>query len=98
MAFGYTPQGSSGMSYCNQTPFPPHEGWGLGTRLENVRKRYQAPFPIFRAGPGDEANMSSRSYMYSHAREKIDLAFCTSYEDETSADGEQHQVYKTYPS
>ena len=34
MAFGYTRQGSSGMSYCNQTPFPPHEGWGLGTRLE----------------------------------------------------------------
>ena len=33
MAFGYTPQGSSGMSYCNQTPFPPREGWGLGTRL-----------------------------------------------------------------
>ena len=25
--------GSSGMSYCNQTPFPPREGWGLGTRL-----------------------------------------------------------------
>ena len=25
--------GSSGMSYCNQTPFPPCEGWGLGTRL-----------------------------------------------------------------
>ena len=34
MAFGYAPQGSSGMSYCNQTPFPPHEGLGLGTRLE----------------------------------------------------------------
>ena len=33
MAFGYAPQGSSGMSYCNQTPFPPREGWGLGTRL-----------------------------------------------------------------
>ena len=33
MAFGYTPQGSGGMSYCNQTPFPPREGWGLGTRL-----------------------------------------------------------------
>ena len=28
--------GSSGMSYCNQTPFPPREGWGLGTRLERV--------------------------------------------------------------
>ena len=26
MAFGYAPQGSSGMSYCNQTPFPPCEG------------------------------------------------------------------------
>ena len=24
---------SSGMSYCNQTPFPSREGWGLGTRL-----------------------------------------------------------------
>ena len=23
-----------GMSYCNQTPFPPCEGWGLGTRLD----------------------------------------------------------------
>ena len=23
MVFGYAPQGSSGMSYCNQTPFPP---------------------------------------------------------------------------
>ena len=33
MAFGYAPQGSGGMSYCNQTPFPPREGWGLGTRL-----------------------------------------------------------------
>ena len=33
MAFGYTPQGSSRMSYCNQTPFPPREGWGLGTGL-----------------------------------------------------------------
>ena len=31
MAFGYAPQGSGGMSYCNQTPFPPREGWGLGT-------------------------------------------------------------------
>ena len=30
--------------------------------------------------------------------EKTDLAFCTSYEDETSADGEQYQAYKTYPS
>ena len=27
-------------------------------------------------------------------REKTDIAFCTSYEDETSADGEQHQAYK----
>ena len=32
-SFGYAPQGSSGMSYCNQTPFPPREGLGLGTRL-----------------------------------------------------------------
>ena len=32
MAFGYAPQGSGGM-YCNQTPFPPLEGWGLDTRL-----------------------------------------------------------------
>ena len=30
--------------------------------------------------------------------EKTDLVLCISYEDETSADGEQHQVYKTYPS
>ena len=37
-AFGYAPQGSSGMSYCNQTPFPPCEGWGLGTRLAEVLK------------------------------------------------------------
>ena len=34
------------------------------------------------------------AYMYSHAREKTDLAFCTSYEDETSADGEQHPSVK----
>ena len=33
MAFGYAPQGLSRMSYCNQTPFPPREVWGLGTRL-----------------------------------------------------------------
>ena len=33
MAFGYVPQGFSGMSYCNQTPFPPREVWGLGMRL-----------------------------------------------------------------
>ena len=32
MPDGYV-TGSSGMSYCNQIPFPPHEGWGLGTRL-----------------------------------------------------------------
>ena len=32
MPDGYV-TGSSGMSYCNQTPFPPREGWGLGTRL-----------------------------------------------------------------
>ena len=31
-------------------------------------------------------------------REKTDLEFCTSYEDETSTDGEQYKVYKTYPS
>ena len=36
--------------------------------------------------------------MYSHAREKTDLAFCTSYEDQTSAGREQRQSYKTYPS
>ena len=35
------------------------------------------------------------AYEYSHAREKTNLGFCTSYEDETSADGEQHQAYKT---
>ena len=32
MPDGYV-TGSSGMSYCNQTPFPLREGWGLGTRL-----------------------------------------------------------------
>ena len=37
-------------------------------------------------------------YMYGRATEKTDLAFCTSYEDETSADGQQHLAYKTYPS
>ena len=26
MVFGYAPLGSGGMSYCNQTPFPLHEG------------------------------------------------------------------------
>ena len=31
----------------------------------------------------------------SRTRKKTDLAFCTSYEDETSADGEQYQAYKT---
>ena len=36
-------------------------------------------------------------YMYGRATEKTDLAFCISYEDETSAD-EERQVYKTYPS
>ena len=41
MAFGYAPQGSSGMSYCNQTPFPPREGWGLGTRLAGNEARYR---------------------------------------------------------
>ena len=33
ISFGYAPQGSGGMSYCNQTPFSPREGWSLGTRL-----------------------------------------------------------------
>jgi len=36
--------------------------------------------------------------MYSYALEKMDLVFCTGYEDETSADGEHHQAYKTYLS
>ena len=41
--------------------------------------------------------------LYMHTRvtektEKTDLALCTSYEYEASVDGEQHQVYKTYPS
>ena len=56
-------------------------------------------------GPGESYHMirstgvtCRHAYMYSHAREKTDLVFCTSYEDETSADGEQNQVYKTYPS
>ena len=35
MQDGYV-TGSSGMSYCNQTPFPLREGWGLGTRLESM--------------------------------------------------------------
>ena len=35
--------------------------------------------------------------LYVCATKKTDLAFCTSYKDETSADGE-HQVYKTYSS
>ena len=26
MVFGYTPPGSDGMSYCNQTPFPLRKG------------------------------------------------------------------------
>ena len=33
MAFGYVSQGLGGMLYCNQSPFPPRVGWGLGTRL-----------------------------------------------------------------
>ena len=37
-------------------------------------------------------------YMYVRATEKTDLALCTSYEDETSANREQHLMYKTYPS
>ena len=32
MPNGYV-SGSSRMSYCNQTPFPPRKGWDLGTRL-----------------------------------------------------------------
>jgi len=31
--------------------------------------------------------------MYDRATEMTDLAFCTSYEDETSADGQQHLAY-----
>ena len=38
MPDGYV-TGSSGMSYCNQTPFPPREGWGLGTRLLSAHAR-----------------------------------------------------------
>ena len=37
-------------------------------------------------GTGDT---SRHSYMYSHATEKTDLVFSTSYEDETSADEER---------
>ena len=37
-------------------------------------------------------------HVYSHATVKTDLMFCTSYEDETSADREQHQACKPYPS
>ena len=43
-------------------------------------------------------HVSSTLRMYGRATEKTDLAFCTSYEDETSADGQQHLAYKTYPS
>ena len=42
--------------------------------------------------------MFRHALMYGRATEKTDLAFCTSYEDETSADGQQHLAYKTYPS
>jgi len=35
-------------------------------------------------------------YVYGLATEKIDFAFSTCYEYGTSADGEQHQAYKTY--
>ena len=48
MPDGYV-TGSSGMSYCNQTPFPPCEGWGLGTRLGNntcVHKQVKACLAI----------------------------------------------------
>ena len=30
------------MSYCNQTPFPPREGWGLGTRLPYAKRTHKA--------------------------------------------------------
>ena len=32
------------MSYCNQTPFPPREGWGLGT-FAPVYARWPNPQP-----------------------------------------------------
>ena len=38
------------------------------------------------------------AYNYSHAREKTDLTFSTSYKDETSVVDGEHQAYKTYPS
>ena len=44
MAFGYAPQGSSGMSYCKQTPFPLREGSGHETRLGYVAKQHPTSY------------------------------------------------------
>ena len=70
MAFGYAPQGSSGMSYCNQTPFPPREGWGLGTRLRSQaprlsprpdgRRKIKTEVATWRAWAGTDSHVISR--------------------------------------
>ena len=66
-------------------------------RLQYAKKEGEC-LVILPRDPRHRHHKSSRAYMHSHAREKTDLEFCTSYEDETSADGEIYQAYKTYPS
>ena len=48
--------GWSGMSYCNQAPFPPLEGWGLGTGLG-----ISSPFRTWKIWSGDETSQAFHS-------------------------------------
>ena len=60
------------MSYCNQTPFHPREGWGLGKRL---------PFSLplrYSRGPGNEASIKLE-HVYSVLRTKAEVLFVTVY-------------------
>ena len=51
----------------------------------SMQKQSQKSYHVIRG-------MGITLYMYGRATEKTDLAFCTSYEDETSANGEQRQA------
>ena len=48
--------GWSGMSYCNQAPFPPLEGWGLGTGLG-----ISSLFRTWKIWSGDETSQAFHS-------------------------------------
>lgn len=97
--------------YCGQGICPQKGNFGVSTSttssLEIISRPFSPPVAACKnrgRRPGDSYHVihgtgitCHHAYTYSHV-EKMDLVFCTSYEDKTSADGEQHQAYKKNPS